>query len=101
LSPSDVVRTDEGCFFCDRVGFKQIEFVYVLEHEKPKVQLSGQDGNVFNLMSICFRALEKAGLPDKATEMRDRIESMEDEDNEHISGYDKALQIMMEYCDVG
>lgn len=26
LSVSDVVKTEEGCFYCDRVGFKQINF---------------------------------------------------------------------------
>ena len=26
LSVSDVVKTEEGCFYCDRVGFKQIDF---------------------------------------------------------------------------
>jgi hypothetical protein len=95
LSVSDVIRTSEGYFFCDSVGFKQIEFTC-----KQKVQLTGQDGNVFNLMSICSLALEKAGMPDKAQEMIDRITTMEEPTYEHITGYDKALQIMMEYCDV-
>ncbi len=26
LSVSDVVKTDAGCFYCDRVGFRQIDF---------------------------------------------------------------------------
>lgn len=61
---------------------------------KPVVQLTGQDGNVFNLMAICSRALERSGQPDKAQEMYDKITKGEGVD------YYKALAIMMEYCDV-
>lgn len=60
--------------------------------EKPTVQLTGQDGNVFNLIGICSKALKRAGQADKAKEMSDRIFE--------CGSYDEALQIMMEYCDV-
>ena len=60
--------------------------------KKPKVKLTGQDGNVFNLMGICSKALKKAGYPKKATEMTDKVFS--------AGSYDEALQIMMKYVDV-
>lgn len=60
--------------------------------EKPMVQLSGQDGNVFILIGICSKALKKAGMPEKVTEMRKKVRASK--------SYDEALQIMMEYCDV-
>ena len=62
------------------------------EIKKPKVKLSGQDGNVFNLIGICARALEKAGLKDEAKEMRSAVFV--------AKSYDESLQIMMRYCEV-
>ncbi|MCL2062068.1 MAG: hypothetical protein FWH03_05530 [Firmicutes bacterium] len=69
------------------------------QNNKPKAKLTGEDGNVFNLMGICIKALEGAGAPEKAKEMQDRITSLKP-DGSNITGYDRALQIMMEYCDV-
>jgi hypothetical protein len=59
---------------------------------KPSVKLTGQNGNVFNLMGICSLALKKAGHADLAKEMSEKIFK--------CGSYDKALQIMMEYCNV-
>ncbi len=59
---------------------------------KPKVQLSGQDGNVFNLIGICTKALKRAGQIKEAEELSEKI---------FASGsYNEALQIMQEYCEV-
>jgi len=41
--------------------------------EKPKVKLVGEDGNVFNLIGICSRALKNAGQGDKTKEMQSKI----------------------------
>lgn len=60
--------------------------------EKPKVKLSGQNGNVFNLMGLCSRALKIAGQPENATKMI--------EECKNSGSYDDALQVMMKYCDV-
>ena len=60
--------------------------------EKPQVTLVGEDGNVFNLIAICSRALKRVGQRDKASEMSARCFS--------AGSYDEALQIMMEYCDI-
>lgn len=60
--------------------------------EKPKVKLSGTDGNVFALIGVCSKALKKAGQHDKAKEMIAEVFASK--------GYDNAVQIMMKYCDV-
>lgn len=62
------------------------------ELKKPRVKLSGKDGNVFNLIGLCSSALKSAGQHDQAKEMSGKCFS--------AGSYDEALQIMMEYCDV-
>lgn len=63
-----------------------------MNRDKPTVQLSGQDGNVFNLIAICSKALKRAGLEDQAKEMTNKAMNS--------GSYDEALQIMMQYCNV-
>ena len=58
---------------------------------KPKVQLVGQDGNVFNLLGICTRALKRAGQYEEAKELQKRVLASK--------SYDEALVLMMEYVD--
>lgn len=60
---------------------------------KPVAKLIGQNGNVFNLIAICRRALINVGQDDKASEMINRITNQ-------AKSYDEALQIMMDYVDV-
>lgn len=60
---------------------------------KPKCRLTGEDGNIFNLMGIVSRTLKEAGEPEKAEEMIKRITS-------DAKSYDEALGILMEYVDV-
>jgi hypothetical protein len=60
--------------------------------KKPKVKLVGQDGNVFNLLGICSKALKQNGQSKEAEEMSSKIFACE--------SYNEALQIIMEYCDV-
>jgi len=62
-------------------------------NEKPKVKLTGQNGNVFNLIGICSRALRDVGQGEKVKEMTKKI-------TETAKSYEEALSIMMEYCDV-
>lgn len=59
---------------------------------KPEVKLSGKDGNVFNLIGLCSKALKKAGQTDEAEQMVGECFK--------AGSYDEALQIMMKYCDV-
>ena len=61
------------------------------EIEKPLAPIIGADGNVFNLMAICSRALKIAGCPEKAKEMTERITNSK--------SYEEALSIMCEYIE--
>lgn len=60
--------------------------------KKPKVKLTGQDGNGLNLIGICALALKKAGQEENAVKLVE--ECMES------SSYYEALNIMRKYCDV-
>lgn len=57
---------------------------------KPKAELVGANGNVFNLLAICRRALRR--YPNAFNELLERVNNS--------SSYDEALQIMMEYVEV-
>lgn len=59
---------------------------------KPKCALIGENGNIFNLMGIASRTLEKNNMKEKAKEMRDRITSS--------NSYDEALSIIGEYVEI-
>jgi len=61
--------------------------------QKPKAKLVGENGNVFNLMGICSRALKDSGQSEKAKEMCNKITTT-------AKSYDEALAIMMDYCEV-
>lgn len=61
------------------------------ENKKPKAKIIGADGNVFNLMGICSRALKENGYEEESKEMINRITSSK--------SYDEALSIMCEYID--
>lgn len=60
--------------------------------DKPKAKVVGADGNVFNLIGICSKALKRAGLPEQAKEMSEKIFK--------CGSYEEALSIMGEYCDL-
>jgi hypothetical protein len=62
------------------------------ESIKPVAKVIGEDGNVFNLIGICMKALKRAGQSEKAKEMQERIFK--------AGSYDEALSIMGEYCDL-
>ena len=59
---------------------------------KPKCELMGKDGNIFNLMSIASRTLKKEKMEEEAKEMIDRIMSS--------GSYIEALAIISEYVDI-
>lgn len=60
--------------------------------EKPKVQLTGQDGNVFSIIGRVTAALKNANQSDKAKEFTDKAFDAE--------SYDEVLRLAMTYCDV-
>jgi hypothetical protein len=57
---------------------------------KPVAKLIGEDGNVFNLIGICRRALHKYSAA--YNEMWERIQKSD--------SYGKALAIMGEYVEI-
>ena len=59
--------------------------------KKPKMQLIGQDGNIFAIMGRASRLLKSSGQGEKAKEMRDRVMSCD--------SYRKALNIVSEYVE--
>lgn len=59
--------------------------------EKVKAPIIGADGNVFNLIGICSRALKEKGYREQAKELQERVTSSK--------SYDEALQVMMEYVE--
>ena len=60
--------------------------------EKPKVLLSGQDGNAFNIMGLCKKAWFKAGRSEY--EWKKILKEMQSGD------YDHLLQTAMKYFEV-
>lgn len=58
-----------------------------------EVQLSGQNGNVFNLMAIVTRALKDHGVSmDEIAEFKKEVTSSK--------SYDQALRVMMDWVKV-
>lgn len=55
---------------------------------KPEVQLTGQDGNIFNLLAIAGQALDAQSK----SEMTNRVFDAE--------SYEAALNIIGEYVDI-
>lgn len=61
------------------------------EFKKVPAKLIGEDGNVFNLIGICTKALKRAGYNDEAKELVNRVTS--------CKSYEDALCVMTEYVD--
>jgi hypothetical protein len=59
--------------------------------EKPKIQLVGQDGNVFAILGRASQALKCAGQHEQAKEMFERVMS--------CGNYYEALNIISEYVE--
>lgn len=59
---------------------------------KPRVELLGTDGNVFNVIGLVAKALKEAGQPDKATEFTKRAFK--------AHSYDEVLVLLQEYVEV-
>lgn len=60
---------------------------------KPKVQLSGKDGNIFVLMGVASEELKRNNMKEEAEEMTNRIFF-------EAGSYEEALHIIQEYLDV-
>ena len=59
---------------------------------KPKVKLTDQNGNIYNLLNITMNALRHVGRHADADKMRSEVFSSD--------SYDKALKIIGEYVEV-
>ena len=62
-----------------------------LDYEKPEVQLSGEDGNVFSIIARCGKALRRV-CPAAEVEFRDKAFA--------AGSYDEVLRLAMKYCEV-
>ena len=60
--------------------------------KKPVCKLIGKNGNVFNLIGIASKTLEKAGAREEAKEMREKIFK--------CGSYGEALNIIGEYVEI-
>lgn len=63
----------------------------LMEKQRPKMKLIGQDGNIFAVLGRASRLLKENGQPDQAREMCDRVYQSGD--------YYKALNIVSEYVE--
>ena len=93
------IRVEDGTLavhFWQEDGFKMTPtFEKIPKPEKnslrPKMQLIGQDGNIFAIMGRASRLLKNAGQRDKAKEMCDRVTASQ--------SYSEALNIVSEYVE--
>ena len=93
------IRVDDGTLavhFWQEDGFKMTpSFEKIPKPEKnslrPKMQLIGQDGNIFAIMGRASRLLKSAGQSDKAKEMCGRVMASK--------SYNAALTIVSEYVE--
>jgi len=93
------IRVDDGTLavhFWQEDGFKMTpSFEKIPKPEKnslrPKMQLIGQDGNIFAIMGRASRLLKNAGQCDKAKEMCNRVMASK--------SYNAALAIVSEYVE--
>ena len=60
---------------------------------KPEIQLSGEDGNVFNIIGLCKRAAKKAGW--STEEVSELVRQLM-----NAGSYDSVLQIILKKFEV-
>lgn len=59
---------------------------------KPRCKLSGENGNIFNLVAIAVRVLRDNGKEKEADELNERVWDCET--------YEDALAVIGEYLDI-
>lgn len=62
-----------------------------MEKQRPKMNLIGEDGNIFAILGRASRLLRENGQADKAKEMHDRVC--------RSGNYAEALHIVSEYVE--
>jgi hypothetical protein len=59
---------------------------------KPRCKLIGKDGNVFNLIGLAAKTLEKAGLREEAKDLQVKVFDCD--------SYDSALRLIGQYVEI-
>lgn len=80
-----------GTWLSDYVPNQLGGFTKEQQRQKPKMELLGQDGNIFGVLGRASRLLKEAGQKDQADEMFRRVTSS--------GSYEEALHIISEYVD--
>jgi hypothetical protein len=63
-----------------------------MENDKPKCKLIGEDGNIFNLVSLAQRALKDADQRDESIDMTNLVMA--------CGSYDEALCVIGDYVEI-
>ena len=80
-----------GTWLSDYVPNRLGGFAQEQVPQKPKMELVGQDGNIFGIIGRASRLLKRAGQHEQADEMISRVTA--------CGSYDKALNIISEYVE--
>ncbi len=91
----EIYDKDTECIIVKDNDGDSVLFVYdhdgAIVNEKPKVKLVGENGNIFNLMSLCTRALKKDGQKTLAKYLVEEVTKS--------NSYDEALSKLSQYCE--
>ena len=80
-----------GTWLSDYVSNRLGGFVQEQRPQRPRMEMEGQDGNIFAILANASMALNKAGQREQIDEMFQRVQNCGD--------YNKALHIISEYVD--
>ena len=80
-----------GTWLSDYVPNRLGGYIHEQVQRKPKMQLIGEDGNIFAILGRASGLLKDAGMKTQSDEMFQRVTACGD--------YDKALHIISEYVD--
>lgn len=74
--------------FGEKMGYLIDDYIV----EKPKCKLVGENGNIYNLMGIAYKALKRNGQEEEAKEMCNKITT-------EAKSYEEALCILTDYVE--
>ena len=80
-----------GTWLSDYVPNRLGGFTQEQVPQKPKMELLGQDGNIFGIMGRASRLLKRAGQHEQVDDMISRVTA--------CGSYDEALRIISEYVE--
>ena len=80
-----------GTWLSDYVPNRLGGFVQEQRPQRPKMELLGQDGNIFAILGRASALLKRAGMKDQADEMFQRVTAS--------GSYEQALNIISEYVE--